>query len=434
MAPTALPRLQSATGRWIVLATVLGSAVASLDATVVNVALPAIGRALDSDVAGLQWILSGYTLTLASFILLGGALGDRLGRRRVFIWGTAGFAVTSLICGLANNVETLIAARIAQGVAAALLTPGSLALIAASIDDRDQGAAIGLWSGLGGVAGAVGPLAGGWLIQIASWRAVFLINLPIAAAVVWVSARHVPESRDPDAPARLDLPGAVVVALGLAALTFGLITPAPVAVVAGVVLLGLFVVIEVRSDHPLVPPSLFASRVFTAANLVTLAAYAALGGVFFLLLLQLQIVSGFSPLTAGVATIPITLLMLALSSPAGRWAQKHGPRTPDDHRPTARRRGCCDDDAHRLHRQLPHRRPAGRRRVRPRPVRTGRPTHRRRPRVGAHRRVRHRVGREQRRRPHRAVARGRGTARDRGDRARPASTTLWHSTPGSASR
>ncbi|KAA0019427.1 MFS transporter [Antrihabitans cavernicola] len=332
---TQLPRLQSPAGRWIVLATVLGSSVAMLDGTVVNIALPKIGEALDADVAGLQWTLSGYTLTLASFILLGGALGDRLGRRKVFVWGTIGFAIASVLCGLAVNIEMLVAARVLQGVAGALLTPGSLALISASIDPDDRGAAIGLWSGLGGVAGAIGPLLGGWLVEVAGWRSVFLINVPLAVTVVWVSVRHVPESygatgdsTHPHTQGRLDLLGALVVALALGALTYGLIGSTLVLSIAGVVLLGVFVVIELRSDHPLAPPSLFASRIFTAANLVTLAVYAALGGVFFLLVLQLQLVAGYSPLKAGMATIPITVLMLLLSARAGRWAQHSGPRMP----------------------------------------------------------------------------------------------------------
>lgn len=299
-----------------------------LDGTVVNIALPRIGDALDADVAGLQWTLSGYTLTLASFILLGGALGDRLGRRKVFVWGTIGFAVASVLCGLAWNIEVLIAARVLQGIAGAMLTPGSLALISASIDPRDRGAAIGLWSGLGGVAGAIGPLLGGWLVEVASWRAVFLINVPLAVAVVLVSLRHVPESKDPNPPLRLDVLGAFVVALGLGALTYGLIDETILLALLGLVLLGVFVVIEMRSTHPLVPPSLFASRIFTAANLVTFAVYAALGGVFFLLLLQLQLVAGYSPLAAGVSTIPITILMLVLSARAGRWSQRSGPRVP----------------------------------------------------------------------------------------------------------
>ncbi|MEV0357561.1 MFS transporter [Nocardia sp. NPDC050697] len=325
---TELPRLASAPGRWILLATVLGSSVASLDATVVNIALPRIAESLHTDVAGLQWTLNGYTLTLASFILLGGSLGDRLGRRRVFLWGAVAFGITSVLCGAATSIEMLVAARILQGVAGAMLTPGSLALIASSLDRRDQGAAIGLWSGFGGVAGALGPFLGGWLIDVAGWRSLFFLNVPLTLVVVLVARRHVPESRDPDAPARLDIPGAFVIALALGALTFGLIDGAPLLLVAGVALLAAFVAIELRSDHPLVPPRLFASRVFTAANLVTLAVYAALGGVFFLLVLQLQLVAGYSPLRSGAATVPITLIMLALSAPAGRWAQRNGARLP----------------------------------------------------------------------------------------------------------
>ncbi|BCN65919.1 MFS transporter [Prescottella equi] len=309
-------------------ATVLGSSLAMLDGTVVNVALPRIGEDLGAEVAGLQWVLSGYTLTLASLILFGGALGDRVGRRRVFVWGTVWFAGASALCALAPNVTILVAARLLQGVGAALLTPGSLAIISASFDEEDQGAAIGLWSGLGGVAAAVGPLLGGWLVEVAGWRSVFLINLPLAVAVVWVSARHVPETRDPHPPERLDVLGSALAALALGALTYGLIETAVWAVIAGLVLMAAFVVVERRSRYALVPGSLFASRVFVAANLVTLAVYAALGGVFFLLLLQLQIVSGYSPLAAGVASLPITVLMLLLSSRAGRWAQIHGPRIP----------------------------------------------------------------------------------------------------------
>ncbi|WP_227997756.1 MFS transporter [Nocardia australiensis] len=322
------PRLRSAGGRWILLATILGSSVASLDATVVNIALPRIGESLDTDVAGLQWTLNGYTLTLASFILLGGSLGDHFGRRKIFVWGAIGFALASILCGAAVNIEMLVLARILQGVAGAMLTPGSLALISSSIDRRDQGAAIGLWSGFGGVAGALGPFLGGWLIDVAGWQSIFFINVPLALVVVLVTLRRVPESHDPNATAHLDIPGAVVVALGLGALTFGLIDSTPLLMLAGVVLLAVFVVIEMRSDHPLVPPSLFTSRVFTAANLVTLVVYAALGGVFFLLVMQLQLVAGYSPLMSGVATVPITLIMLVLSAPAGRWAQVHGPRIP----------------------------------------------------------------------------------------------------------
>ncbi|MGW5071884.1 MFS transporter [Rhodococcus sp. NPDC004095] len=321
-------QLRSPTGRAVVLATVLGSSLAMLDATVVNIALPRIGEDLGATVSGLQWVLSGYTLTLASLILLAGALGDRLGRRRVFVWGTVWFTLASIACALAPTIETLVSARILQGIGAALLTPGSLALLSATIDPDDRGTAIGLWSGFGGVASAAGPLVGGWLVEVASWRAVFWLNVPLAIAVVWVSVRHVPDSRDPQAHGRLDLPGTTLGIVALAALTYGLIAGQPLPVGGGIAVFAAFLVAERRSPDPLVPPSLFRSRVFTAANLVTLTVYAALGGVFFLLVLQLQIVAGYSPMASGLATLPITVLMLVLSARAGRWAQHHGPRLP----------------------------------------------------------------------------------------------------------
>ncbi|NLU83754.1 MFS transporter [Rhodococcus sp. HNM0569] len=320
--------LHSPRGRWIVAATVLGSSLAMLDSTIVNVALPRIGQSLGGGLSGLQWTLSGYTLALASLILLGGSLGDRYGRRRLFVIGTVWFAVASALCAAAPDMTVLVGARVLQGIGAALLTPGSLAIINASIAEDDRGAAIGLWSGLGGVASAVGPLVGGWLVEAVGWRSVFLLNLPLAVVVVWVCARHVPESRDPDAPDRLDVAGSALAVLGLGLLTFGLIERLPLAAVAGVVAMAVFVEVERRSPHALVPPSLFRSRMFTGANLVTFAVYAALGGVFFLLVLQLQTVAGYSPIEAGAATIPVTLLMLVLSARAGRWSQRHGPRIP----------------------------------------------------------------------------------------------------------
>lgn len=321
-------------GRWIVLATVLGSGLAMLDATVVNVALPRIGEDLDTDLGGLQWTLNGYTLTLASFILLGGSLADRFGRRKLFVLGTIWFALASALCGLAPDVETLIAARVLQGVGGALLTPGSLAIISASFTAEDRARAIGAWSGLGGIAGAAGPFLGGWLVEAGSWRLVFLINLPFAALVVWVAARHVPESYDPTSSHKLDAPGTLLGALGLAGVTYASIAGGergaePLVVLAGVVgvlaLVG-FVVVERRSRHPLVPPGLFASRQFTVTNLETFVVYAALGAVLFLLVLHLQMVAGFSPLAAGTSLLPLTVLMLALSSRSGALAARIGPR------------------------------------------------------------------------------------------------------------
>jgi EmrB/QacA subfamily drug resistance transporter len=334
--PTAVRYGQTA-GRWVLLATILGSGLAFIDATVVNVALPSIGTDLDAGAAGLQWTVNGYTLSLASLILLGGSLGDRYGRRRIFVVGVVWFAAASLLCGIAPNVGTLIAARVLQGIGGALLTPGSLALLEASFHPDDRAKAIGAWSGLGGVAGALGPFLGGWLVQAATWRLVFLINVPLAALVAVVAIRHVPESSNPQAARRLDLIGAVTVAVALAGLTYGFtawpahgVTAPTVLGALGVGLAGLlaFGFTEHRSSHPMLPLNVFSSRTFTAVNLVTFAVYAALGAVFFLVVLNLQVVAGFSPLAAGTALLPVTLLMLLLSARAGALGQRIGPRIP----------------------------------------------------------------------------------------------------------
>ena len=329
-------RLGEASGRWVIFAAVLGSGMAMLDATVVNVALPALGDDLGAGLDGLQWTLNGYTLTLASFILLGGSLGDRFGRRRVFVIGTIWFAVASLLCGAAPTIELLVAARALQGVGGALLTPGSLAMIAGLFQGEERGRAIGIWSGLGGIAGAIGPFVGGWLIASVGWRWIFFVNLPLAAAVVHVAVRHVPETSDTAASKSIDAGGAALGAIGLAGLTYALVqagergaTPAVVvAGAAGVAALVGFVLFERRSRHPMLPLELFASRQFSAANAVTFLVYAALAGVFFLLVMHLQIVGGFSPLVAGTTLLPITALMLLLSGPAGALAERIGPRLP----------------------------------------------------------------------------------------------------------
>ena len=323
--------------RWVLAATVLGTGMAFLDATVVNVALPAIGRDLDTDLAGLQWTVNAYTLTLASFILLGGAAGDRFGRRKVFVIGVVWFAVASLACGLAPNVETLVAARALQGVGGALLTPGSLAILQASFREEDRARVIGAWSGLGGIAGALGPFLGGWLVESASWRLVFLVNVPLAAAVVLVSRRHVPETLDPEAPARFDVPGAFLCAASLAGVTYGLIAwgdnglrdPATwVSVVLGAAGAVAFVQVERSVANPMLRLDIFRSALFRNVNLVTFVVYAALGGLFFMLVITLQVVAGFSPVLAGAALLPVTALMLVLSAPAGDLAQRIGPRLP----------------------------------------------------------------------------------------------------------
>ncbi|MEU4405983.1 MFS transporter [Streptosporangium sp. NPDC023963] len=322
-------RFASAKGRWVLLTTVLGSGMAMLDGTVVNVALPSLGADLGADMAGLQWTVNAYTLTLAGLILLGGSLGDRYGRRKIFLVGVVWFAVASALCGLAPNVETLIAARALQGIGGALLTPGSLAIIQASFDRGDRPRAIGAWSGLGGVAAAIGPLLGGWLVETAGWRWVFLINLPLAALVVAVAVRHVPESRNASAGGRFDVLGAVLAALALAGITYGLIDLEIVPVAAGVLLGTAFVWLEIRrSPEALVPVEVFSSRVFTAVNVVTFIMYAAMGVVFFLLVVQLQVSAGFSPVVAGTSMIPVTILMLLLSSRAGELAKRLGPRLP----------------------------------------------------------------------------------------------------------
>ncbi|WP_127932535.1 MFS transporter [Nonomuraea polychroma] len=322
--------LKSASGRWVLLATVLGSGLALLDSTVVNVALPFLGGELDAGMDGLQWTINAYTLTLAGLILLGGSLGDRYGRRRVFLVGTVWFAVASALCGLAPNIEVLIAARALQGIGGALLTPGSLAIIQASFVRHDRPRAVGAWSGLGGVAAAIGPLLGGWLVQTAGWRWAFLINLPFALVVVLVTLRHVPESRDEQAVGRFDVLGSVLAALALAGITYGLIEQAAaVPLIAGLALGAAFVAVEIRrSPDALVPVGIFRNHVFTAVNVVTLIMYAAMGVVFFLLVVQLQVVSGFSPIAAGLAMLPTTILMILLSARAGEIAKRYGPRVP----------------------------------------------------------------------------------------------------------
>src|SRR6266852_8227363 len=316
-------RYASATGRWVLAATVLGSGIAALDATVVGIALPAMGRDFHASVSSVQWVVDAYTLTLAGLLLLGGTLGDSYGRRKMFVVGTVWFAIASLLCGLAPNAATLIAARALQGVGGALLTPGSLAILQASFAEEDRGAAIGAWSGLGGVATAIGPFLGGWLIGAVSWRLVFFINLPLAVVVVAIAARHVPETRSPGPVPRLDIKGAVCISGALAGITYGLIAASAagwgsaavlVPLGVGAVLLGLFVLVEAKEPEPMLPLGVFASRQFSAANAVTFVVYAALGGVLFLVPTVLQVVRGYSPVAAGTSLLPVTFIMLLLSS------------------------------------------------------------------------------------------------------------------------
>lgn len=330
---TELLRRSSPQGRRTLATVTLGSGIALLDGTVVNIAVRSIGVDLHAGLVSLQWVVNGYFLSLASLILVGGAAGDRLGRRRVYVVGVAGFAVASALCAFAGSPGQLVAFRVVQGVFAALLTPGALAIIQSSFRRADRAAAIGTWAGVSGIATAAGPFVGGLLLEHAGWRWIFGINIPLCAVVLWL-AKGVPESRDDEATGRFDVGGAVAGVVMLALLTYTLtswralpgwlvvaLAAATAAVVAG------FVLLE-RRPGAMVPLGLFASRVFTAANLMTLLVYGALGALMFLLVLQLQVSAGYSPLAAGVATLPVTVVMLLLSSRSAVLAARTGPRLP----------------------------------------------------------------------------------------------------------
>jgi EmrB/QacA subfamily drug resistance transporter len=327
--------LSSAPGRWVVAVTVLGSGMAALDATVVNIALPAIGREFGVAVGALQWVMAGYALALAAFLLVGGSLGDRFGRRRIYLTGVVWFALASAGCGMAPGAVVLIVTRVLQGAGAALLVPGSLAILEASFVPADRVRAIGAWSGLSSVAVAAGPLIGGYLISVASWRWIFLINAPVAAAVIALGARHVPESRDPDAVGPVDYPGAAAAVVALTGVTsafiqapaLGWTSPAVlVLAAAGAAGLAAFVFREHTAAAPMLPLKLFRVRQFAAANAVTFLVYGALAGVMFLLPAELQVGSGYSPLACGLALMPLTVIMLAGSARSGRLAARIGPR------------------------------------------------------------------------------------------------------------
>ncbi|HVU74787.1 MAG TPA: MFS transporter [Mycobacteriales bacterium] len=334
--PSTAVRMGTVDGRRVLAATILASGMAGLDMTVVNVALPRIGRDLHAGFTSLQWVVNAYALTLSSLLLLGGALGDRLGRRRLLVVGTVWFAAASVGCAVAPSSGVLIGMRGLQGIGAALLMPGSLAILESVFVVEDRGAAVGAWSGLGGVATALGPVLGGWLVQSASWRWVFIINAPLAVVVVWL-ARGIPETEvDPRGATGLDALGAALAAIGLGGAVFGL-TEGPARhwpaldvalLVAGVLVLAAFVWREAHHEDPLVPLDLFNNRQFSATNLVTFIVYAALSGALFLLPLVLQRVSGFSPVKAGSSLLPVTAVMLVLSARAGRLAQRIGPRLP----------------------------------------------------------------------------------------------------------
>jgi EmrB/QacA subfamily drug resistance transporter len=351
--PRELLRYGSAQGRWVVTAMILGSSVAGIDSTVVAVALPAIGRNLNAGFQGLQWTVTGYTLTLASLILLAGSLSDRWGRRRVFLAGLTWFTLASLLCAVAPSIGWLIAARAVQGVGGALMTPASLAIIEATFDPADRTRAIGSWAGFSGVSAAIAPFIGGWLLEAGSWRWIFLINVPVAAVTAWTTRRHVPESRDTtrsaststgsavggrksaDRTASADWPGALTGAVALGAITYAIIVLPGEGVgspeFAAAAILALlssvtFVIIERRVSQPMLPPAIFAPARFRAANAVTFVVNGALGGFAFVFIPALEIVAGYSPVAAGSALVPVTAVTLLLSGTSGRLAQRTGPR------------------------------------------------------------------------------------------------------------
>jgi EmrB/QacA subfamily drug resistance transporter len=307
---------------WVLGATILASSMAFIDGTVVNVALPALQTALQASVTQLQWVIESYALLLASLLLCGGSLGDLYGRRRFFLLGVILFAVASIGCGIAPSIEILILARAAQGIGAALLVPGSLAIISASFPESERGKAIGTWSGFTAITTAIGPVLGGWLVQHVSWRCVFLINVPLAIAVVWISLAHISESRDEQNPGSLDWPGAFLVTSGLGAVTFALIQAptrgrlVPITGIAGVALLAAFILVELRSAHPMMSPHLFRSRDFAGTNLLTLTLYGALGGFLFFLPLDLIQVQHYSATAAGASLLPFVVLIFLIS----RWS------------------------------------------------------------------------------------------------------------------
>jgi EmrB/QacA subfamily drug resistance transporter len=324
-------------GRWVLAATILASSMAFIDGTVVNVALPFLQTNLNATAIGIQWVVEAYSLFLSALLLVGGSLGDRYGRRRIFNIGVVIFAVASALCGFAANIEQLIVARALQGFGGAMLVPGSLALISSSFGEHDRGKAIGTWSGFSAITTAIGPVLGGWLVQHWSWRAAFFLNLPLALAVLVISIWKVPESREKNHRGSLDWAGAALATIGLGGLVYGLIESPRLGfsnalvlltLIGGVVCLVLFVFNEARAKNPMVPLQLFKNRDFTGANILTLLLYAALSGTFFFFTLDLIQIQGYSATAAGAALLPFVAIMFSLSRWSGGLIERFGPHLP----------------------------------------------------------------------------------------------------------